>query len=156
ACGSAVVSTALPGVFDELVQRLAIGLEPRDAVSRTRIARPVDIAIDGQPEFDIDAPPWPEQSSVAGLTRLRRHGSGPFVLLYGPAVRTRVALRLVPRDRRYVPRRIEVDIFSEGLVRAAEEAGNDIPTASRTWRPLLFPGAGYDLADTATAVRGLV
>ena len=39
---------------------------------------------------------------------------------------------------------------------AAEALGNDVPTTSRTWRPLLFPGAGYDLAETATGVRGTV
>ena len=61
------MSAVLPGVFDELVQRLAIGLEPRDAVSQTRIARPLDVAVDGAPDFDIDAPPWPEPSAVAGL-----------------------------------------------------------------------------------------
>ncbi len=150
------MSAVLPGVFDELVQRLAIGLEPRDAVSQTRIARPLDVAVDGAPDFDIDAPPWPEPSAVAGLPRLTRHGSGRFVLFYGPTVRTPVTVRLVPRERRYVPRRLEVDIVSEGQVLAAEALGNDVPTTSRTWRPLLFPGAGYDLAETATGVRGTV
>jgi len=152
------VSAFLPVIFDELVQRLAIGLEPRDAVSETRIARPVDIAIDGKPDFDVDAGPWPEPNPVAGLPRLARHGSGRFVLLFGPTVgkKDKVRLRLVPLGRRYVPRRMEFDINSLGLVLAAERLGLDVPTTNRTWRPRLFPGAGYDLAETATGIRGTV
>jgi hypothetical protein len=150
------VNAILPDIFSELVQRLALGLEPRDAISGTRLARPVDIAVDGAPTFDLDAGPWPEQSAVAGLRLLTRHGSGRFVLLFDRTVRTPVTLRLVPRDRRYVARRLEVDIVSEAAVLAAEQAQNDVPTTHRTWQPLLFPGAGYDLAETATGVRGLV
>jgi len=156
------VSTLLPGSFAELVYRLAVGLEPRDAVSGRRIARPVDIAVDGGPTFDLGpsfdetAGKWPEQSPVAGLRRLSRHGSGRFVLLFDGTIRTPVRLRIVPRDRRYVPRRLEIPIVGEAAVLAGEQAGADVPTASRAWRPLLFPGAGYDLAETATGVRGTV
>jgi hypothetical protein len=143
-------------IFDDLVYRLALGLEPRDGVSGTRIARRVDIAVDGAPDFDYDVGPWPEQSPVAGLRLLRRHGSGRFVLVYDRTVRTPVTVRLVPRDRRYVPRKLKFAIKSEADVLTAEDAGNDIPTTSRAWRPVLFPGAGYDVPDTATGVRGLV
>jgi hypothetical protein len=122
-----------------LVHRLALGLEPRDAVSLTRIARRVDVAIDGT------------------ATPLGRHGSGRYVLLFERGVDTPVTLRLVPRDRRYVPRRVTFAIVDEATVLAGEgPPPNDVPTASRVWRPLLFPGAAYDAAETATGVRGLV
>jgi hypothetical protein len=150
------VSSTLPAIFDELVYRLALGLEPRDAVSGTRIARRVDVAVDAAPDFDYDAGPWPEQSPVAGLKLLPRHGSGRFVLVYDRTVRTPLTVRLVPRDRRYVPRKLQFAIATETAVLNAENAGNDVPTTNRVWRPVLFPGAGYDVPDTATGVRGAV
>jgi hypothetical protein len=150
------VTAILPQIFDERIWRLALGLEPRDAVSRLRIARPVDVAVDGAPTFDVDTAPWPEQSAVTGLRRLTRHGSGRFALVFDPTVRTPLTVRLVPSDRRYIPRRLELAIVSEADVLAAESAGDDVPTTSRVWRPVLFPGAGYDVAETATGVRGSV
>jgi hypothetical protein len=150
------VSTLLPGNFVEIVERLAVGLEPRDAISGTRIARPVDITLDRAPDFRPDAPSWPEQSPVEGLRPLRRHGSGRYVLVFGRGVEAPVKLRLVPRDRRYVPRRLEVNIIDEAAVLAAEQTATDVPTTSRTWQPLLFPGAGYDVSSGATGVRGRI
>jgi hypothetical protein len=150
------VSTVLPGSFDALAYRLALGLEPRDAISRTRIARRIDVAVDANPAFDPDLGSWPEQSPVAGLRRLSRHGSGRFVLLFDRTVESPVTVRLVPRERQYVPRRLEIAIVDEADVRTAEEAGADVPTTSRAWRPLLFPGAGYDVPAAATGVRGSV
>jgi hypothetical protein len=133
------VSTFLEDPYVELVHRLALGLEPRDAVSLTRIARRVDVAIDGR------------------ATPLSRHGSGRYVLLFDRGVDTPVTLRLIPRDRRYVPRRMTFAIVDEATVLAAEgPPPDDVPSASRAWRPLLFPGAGYDAAGTATGVRGHV
>ena len=55
-----------------------------------------------------------------------------------------------------MPRRLEIAIVEEADVLSAEEAGTDIPTTSRAWRPFLFPGAGYDVPAAATGVRGLV
>ena len=150
------MSTILPGAFDALAYRLALGLEPRDAITRTRIARRIDVAVDGTPAFDPDLGSWPEQSPVTGLRRLSRHGSGRFVLLFDRNVESPVTIRLVPRERQYVPRRLEVAILDESDVLAAEKAGTDVPTTDRTWRPLLFPGAGYDVPTAATGVRGAV
>jgi hypothetical protein len=134
------VNIFLPSVFDERIHRLALGLEPHDAVSDGRIARPVVV----------------EQEAAAGRTQLRRHGSGRFILLYEPVVKGPVAVRLVPRNRRYVPRRMSFDISSEQAVLFAERAGNGVPALRRSWRPLLFPGATYDLAGSATTIRGRV
>jgi hypothetical protein len=152
------VNIFLPSAFDERVSRLALGLEPHDAVSAGRIARPVAVALDKAPIPTPGRPrkSWQEQDPVEGLPRLERHGSGRFVLLYEPVVDGRVAVRLVPRSRRYVPRRMSFDIPSEQAVLAAERAGNDIAAVSRSWRPLLFPGAAYDLAGAATTIRGRV
>jgi hypothetical protein len=78
------------------------------------------------------------------------------VLTFDSSVRSPVTVRLVPRDRRYVPRRLKASIVAESAVLADEAAGADLPTARRTWRPALFPGAGYDAPETATGVRGTV
>lgn len=131
----------LPPLYDELVERLALGLEPLDALAAGRIARPLDVVVEG---------------AIVGPTRLERHASGRFVLVYERGVETPVLVRLVPGDRRYVPRRMQFDITALADVLDAEQAGTDVPTGSRTWRPLLFPGAGYDLGSAATAVRGTV
>jgi hypothetical protein len=134
------VTRFLPAAFAEHVDRLALGLEPRDAVSRQRPARLVDVT--------LDAP------AQAGPRTLARHGSGRYVLLFDGPVDTPVAVRLVPRDRRYVPRRLRFAIAELEAVLDAEADGADVPTASRAWRPVLFPGAAYDVAETASGVRG--
>jgi hypothetical protein len=139
----------LPSIFDERVYRLALGLEPLDAITAGRIAQPVDVTLDGSPVVGPDTPPWPEPSGASGLFALPRHRSGRFVLLHDSKVDTPVSLRLVPADRRYVPRRITFAFLDEA-------AGGNAPTWSRAWRPLLFPGAAYNVEQTATGIRGTV
>lgn len=146
----------LASEFVEHVDRLAIGLEPLDALSSSRIARPVDVALDGSPFVLPYSPPWPEPSPVAGLVALPRHGSGRFVLLFSSGVDTPVTLRLVPRNRRFVPRKLKFTFIDETTVLDAERAGADVPASSRTWRPRLFPGAAYDVSSSATGIRGTV
>ena len=150
------MNTFLSPMFVEHVDRLAVGLEPLDALSATRIARPVGVAVDGSPLVLPNTPPWPEPSATSGLMTLPRHGSGRFVLLFASGVDTPVILRLVPADRRFVPRRMQFTFVDEATVLNAEQAGIDITAAGRAWRPRLFPGAAYDVPHTATGVRGTV
>jgi hypothetical protein len=150
------VNAFLPSIFDERVYRLALGLEPLDAITAGRISQPVDVTLDGPPVVPPHTPPWPEPSAASGLFALPRHGSGRFVLLFDSKVDTPVSLRLVPADRRYVPRRMTFAFVDETTVLADEEANMDLPTWNRAWRPLLFPGAAYDVEQTATGVRGTV
>ena len=125
----------LPSRFGEHVKRLAIGLEPIDAVLRLRPSYPIDIAFDG---------------AALGLPRpaIDHHRTGLHVLLYSPTLTSPVDLRLVDRARRYVPRRLRIPI----LTKAAADAA---PALRRVRRPVMFPGAAYDVAD-ATGVRGRV
>jgi hypothetical protein len=146
----------LPSIFDERVYRLALGIEPLDAITAGRIAQPVDVTLDGAPLVSPYTPPWPEPSAAAGLFALPRHSSGRFVLLFDSKVDTPLSLRLVPADRRYVPRRMTFSFVDEATVLADEAANADLPTWSRAWRPLLFPGAAYEVQQTATGVRGTV
>jgi hypothetical protein len=152
------VNIFVPSAYDERIQRLALGLEPHDAAGAGRIARPVAVVLDREPVATPgrQLPSWWEPDGTEGRPQLARHGSGRFVLLYEPVVAGPVALRLVPRNRRYVPRRMSFDIHTEQAVLAAEHAGTDVPAVRRSWRPLLFPGATYDLAGSATTIRGRV
>jgi hypothetical protein len=150
------VNVFLPSAYSELVYRLALGLEPRDAHRRARIARPLEIALDGVPAPTGRRRKLADLGASAGLSRLRRHSSNRWVLLYDPLVEGPVDVRLVPRDRRFVPRRLRVRITSLADVLTAEPTRSDLPAPSRVWRPLLFPGAAYDIHETATGVRGRV
>lgn len=125
----------LPSRFAENVKRLAIGLEPIDAALRLRASYPIDITFDVAP---------------LGLPRptIDRHRTGLHVLLYGPQLTSPVDLRLTDRARRCVPRRLRIPI----LANAAAEAA---PAGRRVRRPVMFPGAAYDVSD-ATGVRGRV
>jgi len=139
------MNTFLAEPYIEIVHRLAVGLEPLDSTRPSRIARPLDIAVE-KPQ-----------------SRLVRSRSGRFKLVYGPGVPKPVPpattplvdVRFVPRDRRYVPRRLSFSIAAETAVRAVEPGGS-VPAAQRSWRPRLFPGAAYDVSETTTAFRGLV
>lgn len=125
----------LPSRFSENVKRLAIGLEPIDAALRLRVTHRIDVTFDVAP---------------LGLPRptIDHHRTGLHVLLYDPKLTSPVDVRFVDNLRRYVPRRIRIPI----LTRAAADAA---PAARRIRRPVLFPGAAYDVTD-ATGVRGRV
>ena len=125
----------LPSRFVENVQRLAIGLEPIDAALRLRPSYPIDVTFDVAP-LELRRP------------AIDHHRTGLHVLLYSPMLTSPVDLRLVDPARRYVPRRLRIPI----LTKAAAEAA---PPARRVRRPVMFPGAAYDVAD-ATGVRGRV
>jgi hypothetical protein len=142
------VSVLVPPPYAELSRvRLALGLEPRDALTGARIVRPLDAELEG-----------------AAGARVGRHDSGRFAIAYArgipkppkPPAKPRLDVRLLPRDRRYVPRRLRFEIASLKDVTDEEKKGTDIPTAQRAWRPLLYPGAAADVGPAATGLRGFV
>src|SRR5262245_6933947 len=77
------------------------------------------------------------------MVPLDLHPSGPFARVHEEPVPDSVVVRLVEPDpdagRWVVPRRLTLDL-----------------TASRTFAPRLFPGAGASLPTGATVVRGRV
>lgn len=119
--------------FAENVQRLALGLEPVDSERRARIAHPIEISFDG-------APPGPV---------VERHRSCLHALRFQPGVADRVNLRLFDSARRFVPRRLSIPLLTQPQAEAQ-------PFTRRVRRPVLFPGAAYDVSDTATGLRGRV
>ena len=128
----------LPSRFTELVHRLAVGIEPRDALT-------------GAPavgaRLRLEAP-------VALRDARLLAGDGRWSLRYVPGLPAEVDVRVEDPTRRYVPRRLRIALPGEDEVTTAERDGTFVPLAKRVWRPVLLPGATYPLPATATVVRG--
>ena len=134
----------VPPPYVEHVHRLALGVEPVDAMLGARISDSLQVHLDGIP---FPKPPWGNTPSAhwfeyaPSLPHLRRRSSCLHALLDGPAVKSPVGVRIFDRQRHFVPRRLLIDLGSEKLAMVA---------------PHLFPGAAYALSSTATALRGRV
>lgn len=102
---------------------LAVGIEPVDPVRGGRPSHPVRIAVEGL------LPP-----------RFERHDSRRHALRVQPGLAEEIDLRIDERRRRYVPRRLRLDLA----------------VLPQTRRPALFPGAGYDYVPRTTGLRGRV
>ena len=90
------------------------------------------------------------------LPRMQRHASGRYARLYQRGSPTRIRLRLMDPGRRYVPRRLVVDIADEATVATAEASPMipDIGVTSRVIRVSLHPGANAEISAGTTAIRG--
>jgi hypothetical protein len=142
------MNSFLPTQYVEHVERMALGLEPIDALRGERVATSLAIAIDGAPDVDAESA-WPDgvlfPDPIGHLRRIARHNSCRYVLLYRPGMKTTINLRFFDRYRRFAPRRISYTLPP------------DINTPSpRVRRPALFPGAGYDVSQSVTGMRGRV
>jgi len=129
------VNILLEERYVESVTRLALGLELVDACRGGRISEPLRVTVD----------------EPVGVDRIPRHDSCLHALIYSPEVTSPVTVRILSPDRRFVPRRLQIPIGSE-----ADAAAGLLPAAKRSWRPLLYPGAAYDVSASATGVRGRV
>jgi hypothetical protein len=138
-------NTVLPDTYLERVERLALGLEPRDAVRALTPARPLHAVFDGVPgasAHDLGDLHGLDRTG-AGLSSLSRRSGGRFAILQRPGLETSIGIRFFDAKRRFVPRRLRYPI--------PEDASE-----SRVRRPLMFPGAAYDVSYTATGLRGRV
>jgi hypothetical protein len=136
--------------YDERVVRLAVGVEPLDAVGVGRLAGPLRAFVEDAPAPLHEWRNWRRGETLDGfLGRLDRHRSGRFSRVYGPGVRAGdIVVRLVePGARRLVPRRLRVPV-------AAEAAGT--PLSTKVFPVGMFPGAAASLPSRATLVRGRV
>lgn len=137
----------LPSRFDEIVHRLALGIEPMDAMHDARLRYQLQAVYDNA-----------QQSGPL----LDRHASNLFALRYQKGVKTSLDLRFFDaternyhpsRDRRrVVPRRLRIPILSLSDVEAQEQIDQK-GFARRIRRPFFFPGAAYSFEPTATALR---
>jgi hypothetical protein len=132
--------------WDELVARLALGIEPTDPVRRSRIAWPLEVAADGVPYpaprtlRDPRAGPW---DGTDVLRRVERRDSCRFVVTLRDGTAGPLELRFLDRAQRYVPRRMRIHL-------------PDPVDTGRIVRPALFPGAAYPVPTGALGVRGQV
>jgi hypothetical protein len=122
--------------FSETIKRLALGLEPIDFAQRLRIGHPIEVAFDVAP-LKLPRPP------------INRHRSCLWVLLYESKLTSPVDLRFLDAERRFVPRRLSIPILTRPVAETR-------PPGHRVRRPVLFPGAAYDLSAGATGLRGRV
>ncbi len=132
--------------FVESVQRLALGIEAIDAQRDARIPFPIAITFDEVP-LGLPRP------------RIMRHDSAAFALLYEPQLADEIVIRLFDAPtsiwsesgdrRRYVPRRLRIPLLASAVADLQ-------PISQRARRPVLFPGAAYDVSDCATGMRGRV
>jgi hypothetical protein len=137
----------VPERFEEHIERMALGIEPIDALRNGRAAHRIDVAIDGVP---LPLPRvlrrqrgLPEGTDV--LVRVPRHDSCLHAFLYRKGLKSPIKLRFNDKTRRFVPRRISYAIPAA------------ITTPSpRVRRPAFFGGAAYDVSETATGLRGRV
>lgn len=132
--------------FVEHIERLALGLEPLDAGRLTRLATPLQITFDTAP-LGLPRPPIERHDSCLHVLRYTPTLSGPVDLRFFDA--RKFLYRPESDRRRFVPRRLRIPILAV--------AGADAqPYTHRIRRPLLFPGAAYDVSETATGMRGRV
>jgi hypothetical protein len=138
----------LPSRYDENIQRLALGLEPVDAMRLRRVAQPLRVEVEYPPKASAKPP-------------VQRHPSCLHALLYYPALVDSVDIRIFEHfdpletewqyhlPRQFVPRRFHIPLHTQGTV-------DTFPYTDRVRRPFMFPGAGYDLDSCATGIRGSV
>jgi hypothetical protein len=127
------------------VERLALGIEPRDALRELSLAYPIQAVFDGVPGDGAGVPGelFELERATRGLAPLPRRSGGRFAVLDRPGLPTQLSLRLCDPSRRFVPRRIRYSIPADITVREP-----------RIRRPVLYPGASYELSETATGIRG--
>lgn len=134
--------------FTEKIHRLAIGLEPFDAERRTRITHPIQVTADVAP---LGKPHPPIEHHDTCLHTVRYWSmpktSGVIALRFFDC--TSDMYHASEDLRRFVPRRLEFPI------QTIEDAENNV-FQRRIRRPVLFPGAAYNVDAGATGIRGLV
>ena len=145
------------GVFDTVVgpapvlHRLALGVECVDAVTGRRVTTEVEVGREVDPRrlprgFDPQWPCLPLESQGIGRSQLR----------FDHATPTAVRLRLVDRRRRFVPRRLDLPLWTLAEILAAEASSSAVSAAARVLRPWLWPASAAGLPGGATVVRGVV
>jgi hypothetical protein len=90
--------------YAEVVHRLALGIEPVDAAMGQRLARPVQVVLDGVPPSTSTGGGIGLDRATSGLTPLGANSSGRFLVFHRKAPLTAFAIRLSDPSRRFVPR----------------------------------------------------
>lgn len=150
--------------YSEKLTRVALGLEPLDSERRTRVAHPVAVTFDAAPPGRA-RPPIERHDSCLHVLRYYeasedlvemniseasgRYGTRRVGFPILPS--STVALRFDDPARRFVPRRLSFPLLKAAVADAAP-----FNPRLRIRRPVLFPGAAYDVSNSITGLRGRV
>jgi hypothetical protein len=147
----------------DVQHRLALAIEPVDASTRgpaasVRAGRETSRSMD-RFRRRLGGPAEPLAGS--GSRFVIRHGpglpeSGPVPPPGAPPRGPRLRIRLDDPRRRWVPRRLDAEIWTADDVRASDRPTAPGPyrsAASRLIRPWLLPGSGYPIPAGATGLR---
>ncbi|MGH3824082.1 MAG: hypothetical protein ACRDRA_14820 [Pseudonocardiaceae bacterium] len=137
----------------QVLHRLALGVEPIDALRRLPIGPRVRVGrevtqLHGRRRAGGVLDPLARRTDLP----LETNGTGRFKLRHGDGVGAMVLIRIDDPTRGYVPRRFEVPLWTLAEVEAP--AGPYIPVRSRLLRPSLLPGSAYPAPRGTTGVRG--
>jgi hypothetical protein len=150
--------------YDERILRLAVGVEPIDAIGGGRLPGRVRVLVEDAPAPLHQWRVWRPGETLDGfLSGLDRHPSGRFGRVYGRRFAGgTVVVRIVDStgragpQRRIVPRRLSLDLADEVTVITADVIGPPHPLFRRVFPVSLFPGGAAALTRRATVVRGRV
>jgi hypothetical protein len=149
--------------WSERIVRLRLGIAAHDALGRPGTLGGLGLYLEDVPRpWQVPKDPGVPPGDDAGLPGIPSNPSGRFALRFGGTgvtARASIVVRVVDRQRRYVPRRFSVPAPDQPSVMAADEANAldpALPLIPRAFRPALFPGAAYGAAAGATVLRGVV
>jgi hypothetical protein len=156
------MNEVLDSLWAERIRRLRMGIEPADALGSIQILLGIELFSESVPRPHRIPPRGglgiPDIS--IGLPRIRRSPSGRFAIAFvdAPGPNTgRIDIRLIDRDRRFVPRRFSIAAPLLAEVKTADhdhQSDPNIPLTPRGCRPLLFPGQNGGIQAGATVIQG--
>lgn len=145
--------------YIERIHRLALGLEVLDAVSQRLVVYPLRADVEnGLPHAPLLPKTqfgFPQQHGKLPQA-MTRHDSGRYSLVYQAGMVEHIDIRLYDHHRQYVPRRLRLPLLTMATVLDIEVNEATDYIRGRTRRPMMYPGAAYDLMSMATGLRGRV
>jgi hypothetical protein len=152
----------------DVLHRLALGVEPRDAVTEQPIASAVRVGQEVPPRlrprparFDYAWPCLDFETNGTARFKLRHQTGGPARIKLNPdGSAPTITVRIDDVRRRFVPRRFRIPLWTRLELKRADPtpadgpAGPYVPLNSRLLRPFLLPGSGYTIPRGTTAIRG--
>jgi hypothetical protein len=154
----------------DVLHRLALGVEPRDALTGAPLATAVRVGQEVPPRLRTTgarfADPWPCLDFETNGTvrfKLRYRIGGPNRIKVNPdGSPPTITVRIDDPRRRFVPRRFAIPLWTRLELERADSAppggptGPYVPLDSRLLGPFLFAGATYPIPRGTTAIRGQV
>jgi hypothetical protein len=154
----------------DVLHRLVLGVEPRDALTGGPLATAVRVGQEVPPRLRAAAArfadPWPcldfETNGTARFKLRYRVGGANRIKVNPDGSPPTITVRIDDPRRRFVPRRFAVPLWTRleleraDPTRAGGPKGRYVPLASRLLRPYLFPGAANPIPRGTTGIRGQV